>query len=52
VFTVMSWNVENLFTPPPADQGSYDTKLAELADVIRATAPDLIPAPTLIGDAL
>jgi endonuclease/exonuclease/phosphatase family metal-dependent hydrolase len=42
VFTVMSWNVENLFTPKPADQAAYDAKVAALATVITAAAPDLL----------
>jgi endonuclease/exonuclease/phosphatase family metal-dependent hydrolase len=42
VFTVMSWNVENFFTPKPADQAAYDAKVAALARVITAAAPDLL----------
>jgi hypothetical protein len=49
VFTVMTWNVENFFTPQPADQAGYDAKLAELVDVIVASAPDLL-AVQEIGD--
>ena len=40
--TVMSWNVENFFAPQPADEAAYDAKPAEMADVIRAAAPDLL----------
>ena len=42
MFTVMSWNVENFFTPKPADQAAYDAKVAALATVITAAAPDLL----------
>jgi len=42
VFTVMSWNVENFFTPKPADQAAYDAKVAAVAAVIIAAAPDLL----------
>lgn len=49
MLTIMSWNVENLFAPQAADQAAYDTKLAELADVIRTAAPDLL-AVQEIGD--
>src|SRR4051794_19172527 len=45
----MSWNVENFFTPQPADQAAYDAKLAALVDVIRTAAPDLL-AVQEIGD--
>ncbi|HEY3713848.1 MAG TPA: endonuclease/exonuclease/phosphatase family protein [Jatrophihabitantaceae bacterium] len=46
----MTWNVENFFVPKPADQAAYDAKLAELADVITAAAPDLL-AVQEVGDA-
>jgi endonuclease/exonuclease/phosphatase family metal-dependent hydrolase len=42
VFTVMTWNVENLFTPEPTDRAAYDAKVARLADVINAAGPDLL----------
>ena len=42
MLTVMTWNVENFFAPQPADQAAYNTKLAELADVIRTAEPDLL----------
>ena len=47
--TVMTWNVENFFTPKPAEQAAYDAKVTQLADVIRAAAPDLL-AVQEIGD--
>ncbi|MHC5908549.1 endonuclease/exonuclease/phosphatase family protein [Streptomyces sp. S6] len=41
-----TWNLENLYRPGgpfgPKDKASYDTKLADLAEVIRALAPDLL----------
>jgi endonuclease/exonuclease/phosphatase family metal-dependent hydrolase len=46
---VMTWNVENLFAPQPADRAAYDTKLTELANVIHTAAPDLL-AVQEIGD--
>ena len=49
MFKVMTWNVENFFTPQPTDQPAYDAKLAELVDVIRTAAPDLL-AVQEIGD--
>ena len=39
---VMTWNVENLFAPQPADQAAYDTKMTQLVNVIRTAAPDLL----------
>jgi endonuclease/exonuclease/phosphatase family metal-dependent hydrolase len=42
VLTVMTWNVENFFTPQPADRAAYDAKVDELADVISTAAPDLL----------
>ncbi len=42
MFTIMSWNVENLFTPDPADRDAFDAKLDALAGVITAEAPDLV----------
>jgi endonuclease/exonuclease/phosphatase family protein len=42
VFTVMSWNVENFFKPKPAERAAYDAKVAALATVITAAAPDLL----------
>jgi hypothetical protein len=42
VLTVMTWNVENFFTPSPGDQAAYDAKVTELANVIGAAAPDLV----------
>jgi endonuclease/exonuclease/phosphatase family metal-dependent hydrolase len=38
----MTWNVENFFTPKPADQAAYDAKVTELAAVISTAAPDLL----------
>jgi endonuclease/exonuclease/phosphatase family metal-dependent hydrolase len=49
VFTVMTWNVENLFAPTPAQQPAWDVKLAQLAGVIRSVGPDLL-AVQEIGD--
>jgi aldo/keto reductase family protein/endonuclease/exonuclease/phosphatase family protein len=42
VLTLMTWNVENFFAPQPADRAAYDARLAELAEVIRTAAPDLL----------
>ena len=42
MLTVMSWNVENFFTPAAGDQKAYQEKVAELAAVITAAAPDLV----------
>ena len=50
MLTIMTWNVENFFVPKPADQAAYEAKLAELADVIAAAAPDLL-AVQEVGDA-
>lgn len=49
MFTVMTWNVENLFVPPAAQRAAYEAKLDELADVITAAAPHLL-AVQEIGD--
>ncbi len=49
MFTVMSWNVENLFTPGPAEQADFDAKLDALAAVIAAAGPDAV-ALQEIGD--
>jgi endonuclease/exonuclease/phosphatase family metal-dependent hydrolase len=42
VFTVMSWNVENLFQPMPSAQAHFDAKLDALASVIKVAQPDLL----------
>ncbi|SFU09823.1 Metal-dependent hydrolase, endonuclease/exonuclease/phosphatase family [Geodermatophilus amargosae] len=42
MFTVMSWNVENLFTPGPAEQADFSAKLDALAAVIAAAEPDAV----------
>jgi hypothetical protein len=42
MFTVMTWNVENLFEPEPSAQGDFDAKLDALAGVITAAGPDLL----------
>jgi endonuclease/exonuclease/phosphatase family metal-dependent hydrolase len=42
MFTIMTWNVENFFSPKPADQAAYDAKVTALADVVTAAAPDLV----------
>jgi endonuclease/exonuclease/phosphatase family metal-dependent hydrolase len=49
LFTIMTWNVENLFQPEAADQADYDAKLDALAGVIADGAPDLL-ALQEIGD--
>ncbi|HEY2297298.1 MAG TPA: endonuclease/exonuclease/phosphatase family protein [Jatrophihabitans sp.] len=38
----MTWNVENFFTPKPADQAAYDAKVAALAAVVTDAQPDLV----------
>jgi endonuclease/exonuclease/phosphatase family metal-dependent hydrolase len=54
-FSVMTWNVENLFRPDhpsgfgPRDQQTYERKLSNLARTIQAVAPDVI-ALQEIGD--
>src|SRR5512144_131466 len=46
MFTVMTWNVENLYRPGskygPRSPEAYAAKLAGLAEVIEAAAPDAI----------
>lgn len=42
MFTVMSWNVENLFVPEAAQQEAYEAKIAALAAVVHGVAPDLL----------
>lgn len=42
MLTVLSWNVENFFTPATGDQKAYQEKVAELATVITAAAPDVV----------
>lgn len=42
MFTVMTWNLENLFTPAPADRADFDAKLDALAGVITDEQPDLL----------
>jgi endonuclease/exonuclease/phosphatase family metal-dependent hydrolase len=42
MFTIMAWNLENLFTPAPADRADFDAKLDALAGVITTEAPDLL----------
>ncbi|TDW98552.1 endonuclease/exonuclease/phosphatase family protein [Kribbella sp. VKM Ac-2566] len=49
MFTIMTWNVENFFTPKPTDRAAYDVKVAELKNVIETAAPDLL-ALQEIGD--
>jgi len=47
-FSVMTWNVENLFRPDhpsgsgPRDQQTYERKLSNLARTVQAVAPDVI----------
>src|SRR5262245_36302499 len=44
--TVMTWNIQNLFPvgqgDGPATQQEYDDKIAGLAEVINAVAPDVL----------
>src|SRR5215510_10362268 len=46
VFTVMTWNVQNLFLPGhpdgPVDQPTFDQKLASLAAVINQAQPHIL----------
>jgi endonuclease/exonuclease/phosphatase family metal-dependent hydrolase len=42
VFTVMTWNLENLFAPAPADQADFDAKVDALAGVVSDVQPDLL----------
>lgn len=42
MFTVMSWNVENLFVPEAAQREAYEAKIAALAAVVQGVAPDLL----------
>jgi endonuclease/exonuclease/phosphatase family metal-dependent hydrolase len=51
MFTVMSWNVENLFTPDPAEQADSDAKLDALAGVIAAAHPDAVALQEVGDDA-
>src|SRR3954453_20434575 len=45
----MTWNIENFFTPEPADQVDFDAKLDALKDVITAAEPNLL-AVQEVGD--
>jgi hypothetical protein len=53
VFTVMTWNVENLFRPGspagPTTAAAYEQKLTGLATVITGQAPDAL-AVQEVGD--
>ncbi len=42
MFTIVSWNLENLFAPDTADRDAFAAKLDALAGVITAEAPDLV----------
>ncbi|MHA3702299.1 endonuclease/exonuclease/phosphatase family protein [Jatrophihabitans sp. YIM 134969] len=42
MFTVMSWNVENLFVPQADEREAYEAKIAALAAVVHDAAPDLL----------
>ncbi|SFU08033.1 Metal-dependent hydrolase, endonuclease/exonuclease/phosphatase family [Geodermatophilus amargosae] len=42
MFTVLSWNVENLFTPDAAGRADFEAKLDALAAVIAAAEPDAV----------
>jgi endonuclease/exonuclease/phosphatase family metal-dependent hydrolase len=52
---IATWNVENLFVPPPeapqADRAAYDAKLGFLAQTITALDPDVIALQEVGGDA-
>ncbi len=49
MFTVMSWNVENLFEPEPSEQSDFNAKLDALAGVITVAQPDAV-AVQEVGD--
>jgi endonuclease/exonuclease/phosphatase family metal-dependent hydrolase len=53
-FTVMTWNVENLFRPdlgaPQADQDRFQRKLTLLGDVITQLAPDVVALQEVGGE--
>jgi endonuclease/exonuclease/phosphatase family metal-dependent hydrolase len=53
-FTVMTWNVENLFRPDTGgqklDQAGYDQKLGNLAEVVQLIDPTIIGLQELGGD--
>ena len=49
MLTVMTWNVENFFAPKPTDEAAYEAKVAAIAEVIGAAAPDLV-AVQEVGD--
>lgn len=50
MFTIMTWNVENLFHPAAeSERKNYDAKLDALAAIITAQAPDLL-AVQEVGD--
>jgi endonuclease/exonuclease/phosphatase family metal-dependent hydrolase len=53
-FTVMTWNVENLFRPNTGgqklDQAGYDRKLANLAEVIGLIRPSVLGLQELGGE--
>jgi hypothetical protein len=51
MFTVMSWNVENLFTTDPAERADFEAKLDALASVIAAAAPDAVALQEVGDDA-
>lgn len=42
MFTVMTWNVENLFSPTESQQSAFDAKVDALAEIVTAQAPDLL----------
>lgn len=42
MFTVMTWNVENLFQPEPDQQADFDAKVDALCGVIADAAPDAV----------
>jgi hypothetical protein len=49
MFTIMTWNVENLFQPTPAQRPAYEAKLDALTAVTHDAAPDLL-AVQEVGD--
>lgn len=42
MFTTMSWNVEKLFAPAPADRDAFDAALDAIAGILTAETPDLV----------
>lgn len=42
MFTIMTWNVENLFQPDAPHRSNFDAKLDALVGIITDAAPDLL----------